>query len=166
MCSENHVRWSGRMITRSVYFLLFEVGRSFRFLSLRISSKDLKIPPTYSVGFLMQKSARWTAFFRENRLSRSCQLGQSTSLQSTFPPTSSPCSIRWGVCLTKKLREQILQLFSVEDRAPKIEMPKLQKQAYGSNNWQPMWRIFVTARLCQKGSMLIANNCVVGFSKY
>ena len=32
-----------------------------------------------------------------------------------------------GVRLTKKPREQILQLFSVEGRPPEMEMPKLQK---------------------------------------
>ena len=36
-----------------------------------------------------------------------------------------------GVRPTKKLREQILQLFSVDGRVPEVKMPKLQKQAYG-----------------------------------
>ena len=36
-----------------------------------------------------------------------------------------------GVRPMRKLREQILQLFSVDGRVPEVKMPKLQKQAYG-----------------------------------
>ena len=84
------------------------------------------------MGFLMQQSACWTALFRESRLSRSCQLGHFVTIHVSGRKLTLFGSL--GVRLTKKLREQILQLFFVEGRAPKIEMSKLQKQAYGSNN--------------------------------
>ena len=39
-----------------------------------------------------------------------------------------------GIRPTKKLREQVLALFSVDGKAPQVVIPKVHKQAYRSNN--------------------------------
>ena len=147
----------------------FEVGGSFRFLSLRISSEDSKTLPTYSMGFLMQKRACWTALFKENRLSRSCQLGQNTSLQSTFPPTRLHCSLRWEFILLKNCASRFYSysLSRAEHRKSRCQSCRSRPTVAATVpcSRQPMWRIFVTAHLCQERFMLIANNSVIGFSK-
>ena len=81
------------------------------------------------MGFLVQKSV-----VQGKQIVQALSTGAKHFVTIHFSAHKLTLFDSLGVRLTKTLREQIPQLFFVEGRAPKIEMPKLQKKACGSNN--------------------------------